>query len=78
VRPSRSRSRTRCTWRWPGCGALGPAGACVVTRAPGYLLDLRGARVDAELFELRCRAARGRMDADPAKAARLFEDALAL
>ena len=58
--------------------ALGPAGACVVTRAPGYLLDLRGARVDAELFEQWCRAARARMVADPAEAARLFEDALGL
>jgi hypothetical protein len=33
--------------------ALGAAGACVVTRAPGYLLDLRGARVDADLFRVR-------------------------
>ena len=58
--------------------ALGAAGACVVTRAPGYLLDLRGARVDADLFEEWCRAARTRMDADPAEAARLLDDALAL
>ena len=58
--------------------ALGAAGACVVTRAPGYLLDLRGARVDADLFEEWCRAARTRMDVDPAEAARLLDDALAL
>jgi len=58
--------------------ALGPAGARVVTRAPGYLLDLRGARVDADLFEERCRAARARMDADPAEAVGLLDDALAL
>jgi DNA-binding SARP family transcriptional activator len=58
--------------------ALGPAGACVVTRAPGYLLDLRGARVDADLFEQRCRAARTLMDADPAEAARLLDEALGL
>jgi predicted ATPase/DNA-binding SARP family transcriptional activator len=58
--------------------ALGPAGVRVVTRSPGYLVDLRGARLDADLFEQRCRAAQARMDADPAEAARLLDDALAL
>ncbi|MDT0353826.1 BTAD domain-containing putative transcriptional regulator [Pseudonocardia charpentierae] len=58
--------------------ALGPAGACVVTRPPGYLMDLRGARVDADLFEQRCRAGQARMDTDPGEAVRLLEEALAL
>src|SRR5882757_7183148 len=57
--------------------ALGPGGARVLTRAPGYLLDLDGARLDAEVFEATCRAAR-RTTQDPQAAARLLAEALAL
>jgi predicted ATPase/DNA-binding SARP family transcriptional activator len=58
--------------------ALGPAGARLVTRAPGYQLDLGDARIDADLFEQRCRAARALSGRDPAAAARLLDEALGL
>ena len=58
--------------------ALGPAGARVVTRAPGYMLDVHGARVDADVFEQRCRAARAQMDVDPREAVHLLDEGLGL
>jgi predicted ATPase/DNA-binding SARP family transcriptional activator len=59
-------------------GALGPAGCRVITRAPGYLLDMDGARLDADLFEATCRAARDQADRNPSAAVTLFDQALAL
>lgn len=55
--------------------ALGPAGALVVTRPPGYLLDVARGSVDAEVFEERLRDAAGR---EPADALRVLDEALAL
>jgi predicted ATPase/DNA-binding SARP family transcriptional activator len=58
--------------------ALGPAGCRVITRAPGYLLDMDGARLDADLFEANCRAARDQVIRNPSAAVTLFDQALAL
>ena len=50
-----------------------------MTRPPGYLLDLRGARVDAEVFEDGCRGTRPPASRPIlAQAVRLFDAALAL
>src|SRR5687768_6844964 len=48
--------------------ALGPAGGLLVTRPQGYALDLSEARIDADLFEDECRAARALAGTDPAGA----------
>ena len=56
--------------------ALGPAGGLVVTRPPGYLLDVARGSVDAEVFEARLRAAAAAPDATAAVAE--LDDALAL
>ncbi|MGY1708370.1 BTAD domain-containing putative transcriptional regulator [Geodermatophilus sp. SYSU D00758] len=58
--------------------ALGPLGALVRRRAPGYELAVDPAAVDAERFEAACREARRVGAADPAGAVRLLEEALAL
>jgi predicted ATPase/DNA-binding SARP family transcriptional activator len=54
---------------------IGIPSALVVTRPPGYLLDLDPQQVDALRFADRVTAARGAADADPA-AARLYREAL--
>jgi predicted ATPase/DNA-binding SARP family transcriptional activator len=57
---------------------LGPLGAAVRTRAPGYLVAAEPSCVDAERFEAGCRAAR-RLAADaPSRAVALLDEALAL
>ncbi len=56
--------------------ALGPAAAAVVTRAPGYLLDVPAERVDAERFA--ALLARARQAAAPGDALGMLDQALAL
>jgi predicted ATPase/DNA-binding SARP family transcriptional activator len=58
--------------------ALGPGGAAIRTRSPGYLLDLTGAALDTDVFERDCRDARALSGDDPLAAVRLFDRALAL
>ncbi len=57
---------------------LGPAGAVVRTRPPGYLLDARSAARDDREFLDRVRAAEGRLPDAPAEALAGLEEALAL
>jgi predicted ATPase/DNA-binding SARP family transcriptional activator len=60
--------------------ALAAAGApseLVVTRPPGYLLDIPRDRVDALRFTDQVAAARAAADTDPVVAARLYREALA-
>jgi predicted ATPase/DNA-binding SARP family transcriptional activator len=56
--------------------ALGPAAAVVVTRPPGYLLEVPGDAVDVERFT--ALLARARDAASPASAQALLDEALAL
>ncbi len=56
--------------------SLGPAGALIVTRPQGYVVELRGARLDADLFEEECRAARALVGTDPSAAVALLDRAL--
>ena len=60
--------------------ALRSAGdeAAVRSSGSGYVLDVDPERVDARRFERRVSEARGALAADPARAGRLFEGALAL
>ncbi|MBB3084772.1 AfsR/SARP family transcriptional regulator [Geodermatophilus sabuli] len=58
--------------------AAGAPSALVVTRPPGYLLDVDRDRVDAPRFTDQVAAARAAADADPATAARWYREALAL
>src|SRR5687767_12561700 len=61
--------------------ALGSAGlpsTLVVTRPPGYLMDVDPLQVDALRFADRVAAARALADTDPTAAARLYRAALAL
>jgi predicted ATPase/DNA-binding SARP family transcriptional activator len=58
--------------------ALGAAGALVRSRAPGYLLAVDTAAVDAERFETAYREARRIGPADPAGAVHLLDEALAM
>ncbi|HXV92829.1 MAG TPA: BTAD domain-containing putative transcriptional regulator, partial [Pseudonocardia sp.] len=55
---------------------LGPAGPLLVTGPVGYGLHLRDARIDADLFEQDCRAARAAAETDPATAVALYDRAL--
>jgi predicted ATPase/DNA-binding SARP family transcriptional activator len=57
---------------------LGPLAAAVQTRAPGYLLAVDPACIDAERFEAGCRAARRIAPTDPHQAVALVDEALAL
>ena len=57
-------------------GAVGVPGTLVVTRPPGYLLDVDPQRVDALRVTDRVAAARTAADADPEAAARLYREAL--
>ena len=57
--------------------ALGPAGAAVVTRPPGYLLVAGASSIDAACFETQYRAAMARSAADPGAAVVLLDEALA-
>jgi predicted ATPase/DNA-binding SARP family transcriptional activator len=57
--------------------AAGAPSALVVTRPPGYLLDVDRQRVDALRFTDQVVAARVAADADPASAARRYREALA-
>jgi DNA-binding SARP family transcriptional activator len=56
--------------------AAGAPSALVVTRPPGYLLDVGRERVDALRFTDQVAAARAAADTDPAAAARLYREAL--
>jgi predicted ATPase/DNA-binding SARP family transcriptional activator len=58
--------------------ALGRAGELIVTRPPGYVLVTNESATDASRFEACYRAARARFADDPATAANLLEEALAL
>jgi predicted ATPase/DNA-binding SARP family transcriptional activator len=58
--------------------AAGIPGALVVTRPPGYLLDVEPQAVDALLFAGHVAAARAAVDADPTAATRTYREALAL
>src|SRR4051812_23440959 len=58
-------------------GAAGAPGEWVVTRPPGYLLDLDRGGVDALRFADQVAAARASADADPITAAGLYREALA-
>jgi predicted ATPase/DNA-binding SARP family transcriptional activator len=57
-------------------GAVGVPGTLVVTRPPGYLLDVDPHRVDALRVADRVAAARAAADGDPEAAARLYREAL--
>ncbi|WP_448625402.1 ATP-binding protein [Geodermatophilus sp. URMC 64] len=57
--------------------AAGAPGEPVVTRPPGYLLDIPRDRVDALRFTDQVAAARAADGADPVAAARLYREALA-
>ena len=57
---------------------LGPLAGAVLTRAPGYVLAVDPASVDAERFETACRAARRVAAEDPHRAVALLDEALAL
>jgi predicted ATPase/DNA-binding SARP family transcriptional activator len=59
-------------------GSAGLHGSLVVTRPPGYLLDVDPQRIDSLRFGDRVAAARTAADADPAAAGRLYREALAL
>jgi predicted ATPase/DNA-binding SARP family transcriptional activator len=48
----------------------------VLTRPPGYALDVRRVEIDAVGFEAAVEQARARLDADPGEAARLLDEAL--
>src|SRR3954451_9819588 len=56
--------------------AAGAPGELVVTRPPGYLLDLDRGAVDALRFADQVAAARASADADPVPAAGLYREAL--
>jgi predicted ATPase/DNA-binding SARP family transcriptional activator len=58
--------------------ALGPLGGLVVTRPPGYLLRIDRSEIDAERFESGHATARAAVAKDPARAAALLDEALAL
>ncbi|MGY1638911.1 AfsR/SARP family transcriptional regulator [Geodermatophilus sp. SYSU D00742] len=58
--------------------AAGAPDALVVTRPPGYLLDVDRDRVDALRFTDRVAAARATADTDPAAATHRYREALAL
>ena len=58
--------------------ALGSAADVVVTRPPGYLARVDESAIDAYRFEHAYRAARDRSSGDPAGAAALLDEALAL
>lgn len=58
--------------------ALGPAGAAVLTRTPGYLLQVDDDAVDATRFEALHGSARAMAAKDPPGALRLLDEALAL
>ena len=55
---------------------LGPLGAAIVTRPPGYALVVDETAVDAHLFEAAYRAARATWSSDPRRAGALLDDAL--
>ena len=55
---------------------LGPVGAAIVTRPPGYVLLADAASVDAQCFESDYRAARSVWSTDPVRAGTLLDDAL--
>ncbi|HSK58940.1 MAG TPA: BTAD domain-containing putative transcriptional regulator [Actinomycetospora sp.] len=55
---------------------LGPLGAAIVTRPPGYALVVDETAVDAHLFEAAYRAARATWSSDPPRAGALLDDAL--
>lgn len=57
--------------------AAGAPSQLVVTRQPGYLLDIPRSRVDALRFTDQVAAARAAADSDPVAAARLYWEALA-
>lgn len=57
--------------------SAGP-GCAVLTRAPGYVLELGGTELDAAQFERRAREARDVLDRDPRRAAVLLDAALSL
>lgn len=59
--------------------ALGPAGDRLVTRAPGYLLQVGADELDSERSEHHCATAQSELGAgNPARAASLLRDALSL
>jgi predicted ATPase/DNA-binding SARP family transcriptional activator len=58
--------------------ALGPVGVLVVTRPPGYLLDIDRGSVDAEVFEMRHRAGAALLSQNPTDALATLDEALAL
>jgi predicted ATPase/DNA-binding SARP family transcriptional activator len=55
---------------------LGPLGASIVTRPPGYALVVDETAVDAHQFEAAYRAARATWASDPRRAGALLDDAL--
>ena len=57
---------------------LGPLGRCLVTRPPGYLIEAEPSLIDTERFEAAYREARSRSIQNPAGAAELLDEALAL
>jgi len=57
---------------------LGTLGSCLVTRPPGYLIEAEPGWIDTERFESAYREARRQSVPDPAGAAALLDDALAL
>src|ERR671934_138858 len=60
----------------PGLPGGGPRSGLVVTRPPGYLLEVDRRRVDALRFVDLVAAARAAADADPATATGLYREAL--
>lgn len=58
--------------------SAGPGGCEVLTRAPGYVLELGTTELDAAQFEHRARGARDIMDRDPRRAAEMLDVALGL
>jgi predicted ATPase/DNA-binding SARP family transcriptional activator len=58
--------------------SLGPLGALVRSRTPGYELDVEATAVDADRFEAACHEAHRVGPTDPAEAIRLLDDGLAL
>ena len=58
--------------------ALGEAGDAVVTRSPGYMLELPREAIDSLAFEMLLTQAQARLPDDPVRASQLFDEALGL
>jgi predicted ATPase/DNA-binding SARP family transcriptional activator len=58
--------------------ALGEAAACVVTRSPGYVLEVAPEAIDAHRFGSKAAEGRALIVAEPERAARVLVDALSM